>query len=256
MTRHSKNNTAGAYFTSAEKSKLDYGSQKQRLGRDSFRRPDTCCVCSKVAVEPVLCPEGHLFCRECILAVLLNQRRRILHQQKEHEEALARRKADKAVQQSEEQRKRIAEFEAVQQGKRVKPDPQPGDKRVLNAFWVPAKTPQAARDPSPPKKETTCPAGDHAITSKKLLPIIWSKNDKSDCHCRVCGKELALATGVISFRPCGHVVCVKCHEQVREPGCLVCEQASEGTIRFAFDGTGFAGSGGKLELTKVAPAFV
>lgn len=255
MTRHSKNSTAGAYFTSAEKSKLDYGSQKQRLGRDSFRTPDTCYICFKVAVDPVLCLEGHLFCRECILTSIVNQKQKILRQQKEYEEILAKRKTDEVSRQDKEQQRRVAEFEAVQHGKRFKPDEQ-SVKKDLPAFWVPSKTPQASFDAGPPKKETACPAGDHVITSKKLVSISWSKNERGRCVCRICGKELALVTGILSFRPCGHVICTKCSEQVEEESCLVCGQGTEGKVKLVSEGTGFACSGGIIELKKVAPAFV
>ena len=54
MSRHSKNNTALAFFTSAEKEKLGYGTQKQRIGRDSLRDYDACFLCLAKAKLPVI----------------------------------------------------------------------------------------------------------------------------------------------------------------------------------------------------------
>lgn len=66
MTKHSKNNTASSIFTYAEYKKLDYGTKKQRLGNESMRRFDACALCLNRAREPLVCNEGHLFCKECV----------------------------------------------------------------------------------------------------------------------------------------------------------------------------------------------
>ena len=58
MTRHSKNNTARGYFTYAEKQMLEYGTQRQRVGRDSLRRFDACHLCLQTAVDPMSWYEG------------------------------------------------------------------------------------------------------------------------------------------------------------------------------------------------------
>ncbi|KAJ2995389.1 hypothetical protein HDV02_000836 [Globomyces sp. JEL0801] len=79
MTRHSKNNTALGFFTSAEKDKLKgvYGTKSQRLGRDSQKPFDCCSLCLQTARSPVICPEGHLYCRECIYESILQQKKDI-----------------------------------------------------------------------------------------------------------------------------------------------------------------------------------
>jgi nitric oxide synthase-interacting protein len=66
MSRHSKNNTALGFFTYAERQKLNYGTQKLRLGRESLRDFDACILCLQKARNPVICPKGHLMCKECI----------------------------------------------------------------------------------------------------------------------------------------------------------------------------------------------
>ncbi|KAL9321286.1 hypothetical protein ACSQ67_013125 [Phaseolus vulgaris] len=75
--RHSKNNNDLAFFTYDEKRKLGYGTQKERLGRDSIKPFDACCLCLKSLIDPMSCHKGHLFCKECILQCLLSQKKDI-----------------------------------------------------------------------------------------------------------------------------------------------------------------------------------
>jgi nitric oxide synthase-interacting protein len=64
MTRHSKNNSAGAIFSHAEKEKLGiYGKQKVRVGKDSMLDHNACKLCLQEARVPQVCNKGHLFCR-------------------------------------------------------------------------------------------------------------------------------------------------------------------------------------------------
>lgn len=75
--RHSKNNNDLAFFTYDEKRKLGYGTQKERLGRDSIKPFDACCLCLKPVIDPMCCQKGHIFCKECILECLLAQKKDI-----------------------------------------------------------------------------------------------------------------------------------------------------------------------------------
>ncbi|CAG8457413.1 10311_t:CDS:2 [Paraglomus occultum] len=102
MPRHSKNNTALSFFTYAESQALDYGTKKQRLGRDSMRNFDACFLCLQRARDPVCCSQGHLYCKECIYENLLAQKKEIKRQQtlleirQKEEEEKAKRKEDEA----------------------------------------------------------------------------------------------------------------------------------------------------------------
>ncbi|KZT08050.1 uncharacterized protein LAESUDRAFT_649504 [Laetiporus sulphureus 93-53] len=73
MTKHSKNNTASSIFSYAEYKKLDYGTQRQRLGHESMRPFDACSLCIQKARDPVACNKGHLFCKECVYTDLVTQ---------------------------------------------------------------------------------------------------------------------------------------------------------------------------------------
>nr|GMD09003.1 nitric oxide synthase-interacting protein [Ipomoea batatas] len=57
--RHSKNNNDLAFFTYDEKRKLGYGTQKERLEKDSIKPFDACCLCLKPFIDPICCHKGH-----------------------------------------------------------------------------------------------------------------------------------------------------------------------------------------------------
>lgn len=77
MSRHSKNNTANSVFTYAERQKLakEYGSAKSRIGQDSQRTFEQCHLCLMKAAQPVCCLEGHIFCKDCIMSNMLDQKK-------------------------------------------------------------------------------------------------------------------------------------------------------------------------------------
>ncbi|KAF9966241.1 hypothetical protein BGZ70_002898 [Mortierella alpina] len=104
MSRHSKNNTARGHFTYAEMQMLDYGTKKQRLGRDSMRDYDACFLCLQTARDPVCCPEGHISCKECIYENILAQKQEI---QRQAEQV--------AIQQAQEQKEQELKEELAQQ---------------------------------------------------------------------------------------------------------------------------------------------
>lgn len=118
MSRHSKNANTRQYFTYEERRRLMgssgsgglYGSKSARLGADSMLPFDACCLCMKPAVRPVLTwPLGHLYCKECILENILQQRKRIARLKASQEERQRQRAAQ------EEQRKQRAVQENVRQ---------------------------------------------------------------------------------------------------------------------------------------------
>lgn len=109
MPRHSKNNTASGHFTKAEFEMLRdvWGSQRTRLGAESMRHYDQCALCLHTVERPMCCSKGHLFCKECILTSLVEQKRDVaalkatltrLDREQEEERARARQVAMERVQ--------------------------------------------------------------------------------------------------------------------------------------------------------------
>jgi nitric oxide synthase-interacting protein len=118
MVRHSRNNTASASFTKAEYQMLGdrWGSKKIKLAAESFKQFDQCSLCLNRAESPVVCPEGHLICKECIFTALLDQKKEIaavkvtlLNLEREHQAQRDRTRAD-AIERVQR------DFERVQSG--------------------------------------------------------------------------------------------------------------------------------------------
>ncbi|CBX97308.1 similar to RING finger domain protein [Plenodomus lingam JN3] len=110
-------------FTSHERNALKdrWGSQTTRLTRDSFLPFGSCQLCLLPSVDPVCCPQGDLFCRECAMTNLLAQRKEIKRLEK-LAERLKHEDADQKAREEEEARVRAVEdFEAVQMGLSVMP---------------------------------------------------------------------------------------------------------------------------------------
>ncbi|KAF2804000.1 uncharacterized protein BDZ99DRAFT_526042 [Mytilinidion resinicola] len=119
---HSKRNTSLAFFTSHERAELKstWGSQSTRLSRDSFLTFGSCQLCLLPAVDPVTCPSGDLFCRECAMNNLLAQRKEIKRLEKDLEKQRKEDEEEKAQDDDEARERAVKDFEAVQMGLEVK----------------------------------------------------------------------------------------------------------------------------------------
>ncbi|KAI9323519.1 hypothetical protein BX666DRAFT_2022249 [Dichotomocladium elegans] len=114
MPRHSKNNTASSVFTYHEAKSLEYGTKKQRLGRDSFREYNACFLCLQTARDPVACPEGHLACRECMYESILTQKQVIKQKKKQLEQQIQALEDEKERTAEEARQHLLEEFERTQ----------------------------------------------------------------------------------------------------------------------------------------------
>ncbi|KAJ1837317.1 hypothetical protein LPJ70_005901, partial [Coemansia sp. RSA 2708] len=77
MAKHSKSNNSSGVFTHAERKMTNYGTKTRRLGRESKRKFDACHLCLQPARTPMLCGQGHISCRECVMANILEQKHEI-----------------------------------------------------------------------------------------------------------------------------------------------------------------------------------
>lgn len=86
MTRHSKNCTANTVYTYHERKKdarhSGYGTQTVRLGKDSIRAFDCCCLTLQPAQDPVITTDGYLYDRAAILEYILSQKSDIKRREK------------------------------------------------------------------------------------------------------------------------------------------------------------------------------
>ncbi|BEI86433.1 hypothetical protein CcaverHIS002_0607200 [Cutaneotrichosporon cavernicola] len=71
---HAKNTTTQANLSYYERLKLKQSTAARRLGQESFKPLDACNLCLSRATDPVACGTAHIFCRECALSDLLQQK--------------------------------------------------------------------------------------------------------------------------------------------------------------------------------------
>lgn len=110
MSRHAKNNTASAVFTYYERSRLKYGTQKQRLGKDSMKHFDSCSLCLQPVTDPMCCLEGHIYCKECIYENILSQKKEIKKSKKQFEEQQQELKDKEELKKQQQKEEEIAAF--------------------------------------------------------------------------------------------------------------------------------------------------
>ncbi|TQV92386.1 hypothetical protein V2A60_007077 [Cordyceps javanica] len=115
---HSKRNTTRPVFTSHERSlaKANWASKSARLHRDSFLPFGSCSLCLEPARDPVSCPRGDVFCRECALANLLAQKKDMKRADKARRQAERDTVRAQAAHDDEDQRRAVRDFELTQAG--------------------------------------------------------------------------------------------------------------------------------------------
>ena len=81
MTRHSKNNTAGAFYSYAERQKdsqdSGFGSANKRLSKDSVGEFDVCNLSLQICKDAVCTPEGVIYEREAIIKYMIDQKAKV-----------------------------------------------------------------------------------------------------------------------------------------------------------------------------------
>lgn len=271
MPRHGKNNTASSFFTAYEKSQLEYGTVKQRLGADSLRSFDACGLCLKRVEEGRSCQKGHLFCKECIYENLLAQKKQIARQKKLFARQQEQATADADAAAEEEKQKEIEAFDALECGvlptssvatasDSVAPasSSKPKTSEKLAAFWLPSLTPEAvAQVVEKPSGVTRCPTGRHKMRLKQLTTVHFHEDEDGAFQCPVCIKKFTNASKAAIVGKCGHVVCASCLKDIVLPSgsCIECEGkiSQSKVIHLESGGTGFAAHN-KVEAQRVTPA--
>ncbi|KAI7864110.1 hypothetical protein BDF14DRAFT_1837355 [Spinellus fusiger] len=114
MPRHSKNNTASSVFTYHEANALEYGTKRQRLGRDSFREYNACFLCLQTARDPVICTHGHLVCKECIYESILTQKQIAKREERLLQQKLVTVQEQKDKEEEEARQAMLSDFEKTQ----------------------------------------------------------------------------------------------------------------------------------------------
>ncbi|XP_065782580.1 nitric oxide synthase-interacting protein isoform X2 [Muntiacus reevesi] len=286
MTRHGKNCTAGAVYTYHEKKKdtaaSGYGTQNIRLSRDAVKDFDCCCLSLQPCHDPVVTPDGYLYEREAILEYILHQKKEIARQMKAYEKQRgARREEQKALQRAAAQDhvRGFLEKEAAIVSRPLNPftpkvasagnGPGKDKDKALPSFWIPSLTPEAkATKLEKPSRIVTCPMSGKPLRMSDLTPVRFTPLDSSVDRvglitrseryvCAVTRDSLSNATPCAVLRPSGAVVTLECVEKLIRKDMVDPVTGDKlmdrDIIVLQRGGTGFAGSGVKLQAEKSRP---
>ncbi|XP_078387856.1 nitric oxide synthase-interacting protein [Cetorhinus maximus] len=291
MTRHGKNCTAGAVYTYYEKKKdtavSGYGTQSLRLSKDAIKDFDCCCLSLQPCKDPVITPDGFIYEKEAILEYILHQKTEIAKKIKAYEKQKNVKKtelAELAKAEKETKVKAFLEKESTIVSKPLNPfnskegEPQASSSRKpaqqenekhLPSFWIPSLTPEAkASTMRKPDKTVYCPMSGKPLKMNDLIPVnflpVDSKLDRVQLItrqeryvCAVTRDVLGNSVPCAVLRPSGAVVTLECVEKLIKHdmvdpvnGAILTEKD---IIPIQRGGTGFAGSGVKLEAKESRP---
>lgn len=252
MARHSKNSTAATHFTYHEKTAAGHGTLKRRFGKDAQLQFGFCCLCvasTHGGKSPLVSPSGFVYCKECIYANLLSQKRTIQENVAAYERALERQEqqaqddvvageraqlqkfldsgsgatstssaAVDAAQTDEQQRADAFNKKLREKVDRTTDD----DKRAAmkrTSFWIPDCTPSVEEKVDKPDTKTRDPMSLEELKLKHLMPVKfeWSTSGSSSdtskdaphVLCAVTKKEITHHQAVL-LRPSGLVILESC----------------------------------------------
>ncbi|CAK7223272.1 hypothetical protein SCUCBS95973_005121 [Sporothrix curviconia] len=188
---HSKRNTSRAVFTSYERSlaKAVWSASSARLTRDSFLPFASCSLCLELAQDPVACPTGDIFCRECALNNILAQKKELRRLEKVREQEERDHAERQARDDAEDQARAVKEFELVQAGLEAKggknangsngPETKPKSREVSVATPTPVPTTTKLLEAPPGADDTAASTKKRkfALDDDELQRI--SKEDRS-----------------------------------------------------------------------------
>ncbi|KAJ8664594.1 hypothetical protein QAD02_006256 [Eretmocerus hayati] len=243
MTRHARNCTAGAVYTYNEKRKdaaaSGYGTNSQRLGKDSLRDFDCCCLSLQPCRNPVITKDGYLYDKESILEYILSKKKEYTRQLKEYEKQKKRLEEESQEKTANEELKKLQKFLKSEITIVSKEDDEKdgeasssvsnmsnGKDKHLPSFWIPSKTPEARETIlEKPDKNIYCPMSGRILKLKDLLPIKFTEvNDPDDKKslivktarymCPITRDVLSNSTPCAVIRTTGDVITMECVEKI------------------------------------------
>lgn len=203
MTRHGKNNTSSACYSYYERQldtkKSGYGTQKQRLHKDSIKDFDACSLSLQYCNNPVVTQHGVLFDKEAILQYIVQKKIEAMRKIKEYDKQLKNEQKEQTELADAQQKDKVNKFLKVEKGivlsykrddeMKKNPDQIQGSSntqeestsKAINNFWIPSNTPQAKQ--SKVKKPDTniyCPITGNLIRAKDLIPVKFTLVNPDD----------------------------------------------------------------------------
>lgn len=244
MTRHGKNNTASACYTYHERQQDaksgGYGTQRERLGKDSMKPFDACCLTLQPCRNPVITPDGYLYDKEAILEYILHKKAENLKKLREYERN--KRKHQKELEELAEAERRSSKEKFEKNQKFVKGKPTEdsssstssvsnmaaGREKQLPSFWIPSETPDSSKstDLKKPDQTVYCPMGGRPLKAKDLFDVFFtpidqvasgtssSSNRTEKYMCPVTHDALSNAVPCTFLKTSGSVVTTECVEKI------------------------------------------
>lgn len=197
MTRHARNCTAGAVYTYHEKKKdaaaSGYGTQSERVGKDSVKSFDCCSLTLQPCRNPVVTREGYLFDKEAILEYIITKKNEYTRKLKQYEKQLKKEENEKKELAAAEKEANLIKFmsrernisnakSSESQASSSVSNLANGKEKQLPSFWVPSQLPDAKiTKVEKPDSTVYCPISGRPLKMKDLIEVKWTLvNDPDD----------------------------------------------------------------------------
>ncbi|XP_071874521.1 nitric oxide synthase-interacting protein homolog [Bombus fervidus] len=242
MTRHARNCTAGAVYTYHEKRKdaaaSGYGTNTQRVGKDSVKDFDCCCLTLQPCRNPVITKDGYLFDKEAILEYVLTKKKEYARKLKEYQKQKQQEEEQSNEKSANEELQKLQKFlkgeknivsrsqiAAKESGFSVS-NMSNGKDKMLPSFWIPSKTPEAKETIlQKPDKTIYCPLSGKPLKIKDLIPVKFTEvkdpDDKKSLivkqaryMCPITHDILSNSVPCAVIRTTGDVVTMECVEKI------------------------------------------
>ncbi|KAF8822884.1 Zn-finger, RING domain containing protein [Cardiosporidium cionae] len=243
MSRHSKSNTAHSIFTYHERRMLkDVGTLKERLGTDSMRRFEQCWLCLRSAKQPVATRKGFIFCKECLMLNLADQKAESELDLKIWEQHKAKLQKEVEEQKMQDEQMEIQKFVkaeisipsyatsehrslkkrsssnlnsfAAGQPKKSRFAETNKEEARASSFWVVENAPSAPpATVKEPKKNLLCPISKTRLRIRDLIylkpELLTDDTEATSWICPITKKVIALQKAV-AIIPTGQVILKEC----------------------------------------------
>ncbi|XP_072941646.1 nitric oxide synthase-interacting protein homolog [Epargyreus clarus] len=242
MTRHARNCTAGAVYTYHEKKKdasaSGYGTQSERVGKDSVKDFDSCSLTLQPCRNPVVTKEGYLFDKEAILEYIITKKNEYTKKLKQYEKQMKKDENEQKELAAAEKEATLIKFmnreKNISNGWKASGSGASssvsnlanGKDKQLPSFWVPSQLPDAQHSKmQKPDPTVYCPMSGKPLKMKDLIEVKWTLvNDPDDKKsliakenrymCPVTHDILSNAVPCAVIRNTGHVVTMECVEKI------------------------------------------
>ena len=254
MAKHSKNNCGNSVFTYMERKMLKqqniWGDVTERISQDNQKNFEQCSICLSFAINPVCCPKGSIFCKQCLLENFLHQKeetKKLIKKYEEQEKAKEQKK-EEDINKDKKNDNMIKAVEIYHENK---------NHDLKKCFWNwEHLNPFVKEIKERPKNILYCPGCEkrHIMGSKEYINLNIEVNNsekKNKYICAICKKVLNIQK-IIALKKCGHVFCLKCLDICKEKeDCPACSTKFINTDKIILKFTGTPYSSHNKVISKV-----